>query len=177
MTAAEGTAIDRWVREFRGPLVGLCLHWGMERGEAQVLAVDALAEAWIGRGRFEGDPADLEAVGAWLRGIAFHLWRTRARKAERRREEVLAASALAEVQPEERVDERRDALEAAFARLPAEQREILRVRYLEESGLRAVAALLGITPKAAEQRLFRARKALRELALRELSRGARGVGR
>ena len=50
----------------------------------------------------------------------------------------------------------------AFARLSLAHQTVLRVYYLEETGAREVAALLGITPKAVEDRLYQARRALRE---------------
>ena len=45
--------------------------------------------------------------------------------------------------------------------------EGLRMHYLEASSSREVAALLGVTPKAVEGRLYQARKALRTLAMGE----------
>ena len=74
-------AFERWVEAFRGPLVGLLASWGPDWRTAEELAQDTFAEAWFGRARFRGDADDLGAVGAWLRGIAFHL-----HSAARRRE-------------------------------------------------------------------------------------------
>jgi RNA polymerase sigma-70 factor (ECF subfamily) len=106
-------------------------------------------------------------VGAWLRGIAFHLF-----SAVRRREGRRATVAL-ELEPaappiEDSVDEeRRAALVRAFARLSGPHQTVLRMHYLEASSSREVAALLGVTPKAVEGRLYQARKALRTLAMGE----------
>lgn len=152
-------AFERWVSSFRGPLVGLLASWGSDWRTAEELAQDSFAEAWIGRERFRGRADDLKAVGAWLRGIAFNLHNTALRKRERGPRLVVD-----EEQPapeEEEVDGRRTRLAAAFARLSGPHQTILRMHYLEETGTREVAALLGLSPKAVEGRLRQARKALR----------------
>lgn len=167
-------AFERWVDAFRGPLVGLLASWGPDWRAAEELAQDTFAEAWLGRARFRGDPDDAGAVGAWLRGIAFHLHAAVRRRAGRGPrlvgDETLAAQgggvATAQEAPEvlgerEERERRRRLLVAAFGRLSAPHQTVLRMHYLEETGTRAVAALLGITPKAVEMRLYQARKALR----------------
>jgi RNA polymerase sigma-70 factor (ECF subfamily) len=52
---------------------------------------------------------------------------------------------------------------AAIARLPAAQRDVLVLRGVEGMAEADVAALLGITGKAVETRLYRARRALSEM--------------
>ena len=66
------------------------------------------------------------------------------------------------------------ALRAAFRELSSEQQGILRMHYLEVTTAREVASLLGITQKAVEQRLARARRALRDKAQYELQKRERG---
>lgn len=152
-------AFERWVSAFRGPLVGLLASWGSDWRSAEELAQDSFAEAWMGRERFRGSADDLKAVGAWLRGIAYNLHNAALRKRERTpRLAVDADQPAPEAEPE---DERRARLTAAFARLSAPHQTILRMHYLEATGTREVAALLGLTPKAVEGRLRQARKALR----------------
>ena len=68
---------------FRGPLVGLLASSGAPWGEAEELAQEAFAEAWIGRRRFRGDPTDVDALGRWLRGIAMNLLAASRRRSER----------------------------------------------------------------------------------------------
>lgn len=149
--------LDQWVESFRGPLVGLIASWGPGWGRAEEMAADAFAEAWIGRSRFQGDPADLGAVGAWLRGIAMNLARTARRK--RRSHETVSEDLAMPLSPE--ADPRQERLREAFEGLKTEHQNILRMYYLEETGTREVAALLGLTQKAVENRLYQARKALR----------------
>jgi len=61
----------------------------------------------------------------------------------------------------EEPDERRALLKEAFAHLSGPHQTVLRMHYLEETTTRQVAALLGLTTKAVEGRLYQARKALR----------------
>ena len=176
-TLGEGV-FDRWIEAFRGPLVGLVASWSNDWREAEELAQDVLAEAWVGRDRFEGDPEDLGAVGAWLRGIAFRLHAARRRGRARLRlvggREEGGPLDLA-ILPGEGEDPRMEALRSAFGELSSEHQSVLRMRYLEPSSNREVAALLGRTEKAVEHLLRRARRELHRLA--ELRLGPDDGGR
>ncbi|TAJ24894.1 MAG: sigma-70 family RNA polymerase sigma factor [Planctomycetota bacterium] len=164
--------LSRWIAAFRGPLIGLLASWRGNWRDAEELAADVFAEAWLSRARFDGDAADIERAGAWLRGIAFRVQAAAARREERRAAASLDGVEVA--QPEAEVDERRELLDAAFAKLAAPQQSILRMFYLEETSAREVAALLDITTKAAEERLRAARNELRELVQREARQRERG---
>src|SRR5258708_4336756 len=108
--------LELWIGSFRGPLIGLLASWGSDWRTAEELAQDVFAEAWWGGERFGGAAADLEAVGAWLRGIAFHPFRAQQRGARRR---VATEPAHVPAAPVTEEDERRAQLAAAFARLSA----------------------------------------------------------
>ena len=155
--------LDRWIANFRGPLVGLLASWGADWQSAEELAMDSFAEAWLGRDRMRRGTDELAAVGAYLRGIAQNLWRARRRGRER------SQQLPAELQAREPAnDERRELLRRAFALLHPEQQEVLRMHYLEQTTAREVAALLGTTQRTVEMRLYRARRALKQHADREL---------
>lgn len=153
--------LDRWIAAFRGPLIGLIASWGADWALAEELAMDTFAEAWLSRDRLRPGRGTIETVGPWLRGIAFHLLQA-ARRRDRRRPAPLAA--LEPAAPVAVDDGRRDVLRAAFLRLPPELQQILRMHYLETTTARELAALLGISTKAVEGRLARARRQLRQLA-------------
>lgn len=162
--------LEQWLAHFRGPLIGLLASWGSDWQNAEELAMDTFAEAWLGRERMRANVDDLDAVGGWLRGIAQNLWRGHRRKLRRvtpldERDEQLAA-ATAEDTDEQ--TERREALRRAFPELRVEHQEVLRMHYLEQTTAREVAALLGETQKAVEMRLYQARRALRYLADKHL---------
>lgn len=168
--------LERWIAAFRGPLIGLVASWGNGWGAAEEIAADTFAEAWVGRARFDADPADLDAVGSWLRGIAFHTSEARRRKSTRRRHESIGERNTADLAaPVEEEDERRALLVEAFAGLSTAHQTILRMHYLEESSARDVAALMRLTTKAVEDRLYQARRALRELVDRVAAKSAAGA--
>jgi len=167
-SSALDPKLEQWLAHFRGPLIGLLASWGSDWQSAEELAMDTFAEAWLGRERMRADVDDLDAVGAWLRGIAQNLWRSHQRKRSRvtsleeRHEHVVAAESGDEP------DEQQEALRRAFPELHLEHQEVLRMHYLEQTTAREVAALLGETQKAVEMRLYQARRALRYFADKQL---------
>lgn len=163
------------MKRFRGPLMGLIASWTPSWRDAEETAQDVFAEAWVGRARFQGDPDDPGAVGAWLRGIAFHLHQAKQRKRGRMRlvgTDTLDA-ALSEADEDPDPLGKLAALRTGFRQLKPDQQEVLRMHYLETTTARDVGALLGITQKAVEHRLSRARQALKEIVTREMSPSAR----
>jgi RNA polymerase sigma-70 factor (ECF subfamily) len=152
--------LESWIQRFRGPLVGYLASRGASWREAEELAMDTFAEAWLGRARMRGPLDDLTAIAAWLRGIAHNLLFAQRRRLARREAPLPAAEPAA---PAVQRDERYDTLRAAFAQLRPEFQEVLRMHYLEATTAREVAALLGETVKAIEGRLYQARRALRAL--------------
>jgi len=148
---------------FRGPLVGLIASWGVPWRDAAEIAQDCFAEAWLGRERCRGDWGDPEVFGRWLRGIALNQYRTWARG--RRRLSLFASDSLDELPAaaDDAPSERLEALRAAIRRLPARQREVVLMHYLEETSIREVAALLSVSEKTIEGRLYQARKNLHRM--------------
>ncbi len=153
--------IEDLILRWRGPLVGLIKSWGAPWRDAAELATDTFTEAWISRTRFGGDLGEPSSVGPWLRGIAFRLHATWHRRQERSRADEVREDGVAE--PPGEADERLAGLRAAIDRLPDPQRTAVLVHYLDETSVRETAALLDVTEKVVEGRLYRARKRLREL--------------
>ena len=56
-----------------------------------------------------------------------------------------------------------EALRQAIGRLPAKQRRVVLMHYLEETSVDDVAALLSVTAKTVEGRLYQARRTLRRV--------------
>lgn len=150
---------------FRGPLVGLIASWGAPWADATEIAQDCFAEAWLGRERCRGDWQEPEAFGRWLRGIALNQYRTWARGRRRRRASLFSPDVLDQFPAltEEQSSERLEALRAAILCLPARQREVVLMHYLEETSVREVAALLAVSEKTVEGRLYQARKNLHRM--------------
>lgn len=183
----DETAFERWIDAFRGPLVGMLASSCGEWRTAEELAHDTFAEAWLGRTRFQGDPADLAAAGRWLRGIAFHLGSAWLRAHPGRATVAEAAlgpdgldglardarRAGVEAEPSGRVAILRD----EFSRLAPDDQTLLRMHYLERTTAREVAALLGKTPKAVENRLYSIRRGLWDRIVRAEHRAQREAER
>lgn len=154
--------LDLLIDRFRGPLVGLLASWGASPRDAHELAQDTFCQAYLSRDRFEGDWADLGAAGAWLRGIASRLWLAHGRQT-RRPDGVVQRELAPRPEPEGEDGSGGAArLRVLIDALPAESRTILHLRYVEDSGLAEIAGLLGITERAVEGRLHRARKQLKD---------------
>ena len=164
--------LTAFINTYRGPLIGLIASWGAPWGEAVEIAQDSFSEAWLNRQSCRGDWNDQEVFGRWLRGVALNQYRNWARSRHRRARTVTLAPAVLEqavgaVEPEP--DQQLEALRQAIARLPSKQREVVLMHYLEETSVKEVAALLSVSAKTVEGRLYQARRHLRRLLDGELS--------
>jgi len=153
-------SIDR----FSYPLTGLLVSWGAPLLDASELAQDSLADAHLGIATCRGVTSDSFVFGRWLRGIARNKFRAWARNRSRRErlatttEPGILEKIAAVTNPD---NERLTQLRAEILRLPRKQREAVMMHYLDETPVANVAALLSITIKAVEGRLYQARKTLR----------------
>jgi RNA polymerase sigma-70 factor (ECF subfamily) len=59
--------------------------------------------------------------------------------------------------------EQLEALRQAIERLPAKQRQVVLMHYLEETSVKSVAELLSVSAKTVEGRLYQARRSLHRL--------------
>ncbi len=163
--------LTAFINAYRGPLIGLIASWGAPWGDAVEVAQDSFSEAWLNRDACRGDWNEPEVFGRWLRGVALNQYRNWARSRRRARTVTLAPDVLEQaacaVDPEP--DQQLDALRQAIARLPTKQREVVLMHYLEETSVKEVAALLSVSAKTVEGRLYQARRNLRRLFDGELS--------
>lgn len=122
------------------------------------------------------DPARSQGdIGPWLRGLARNeVRRVLARERpgarldaawERLDEELLAVYARLDASPlgDDHLEreETRDLVNATMSQLPDQHREALEAKYVHGLSVRAIATALGLTEKAVESRLTRAREAFR----------------
>jgi RNA polymerase sigma factor (sigma-70 family) len=148
----------------------LVAGWLMRQTGRPEVAADLTAEvfaaAYVAAQRFRAGP---EPAGAWLLGIARNkllasLRRERTDTSARRRLGVrpLAPPDDEELQAIEQIDgsELLDLLDA----LPAEQRDAVRARVLEDLGYTELAATLDVTQQVARKRVSRGLRSLRKLA-------------
>lgn len=161
---AEALDIQESIDRFSHPLAGLLMSWGAPALDAAELAQDSLADAYMGRATCRGDVNDPFVFGRWLRGIARNKFRAWSRNRSRRERlaNLTAPEMLDQVAAMQPVfNERLVKLRAEILRLPKGQREVVMMHYLDETPVANVAALLSITLKSVEGRLYQARKTLR----------------
>lgn len=156
-------AIDR----FRGPLVGLIASWGVAYVDASELAQESFADAYLNRENCRGDWQQPEVFGRWLRGVARNKFRNWLRSRKRRERRVVPMDLATLEQtvgtPQVAVGQRVVELRNAIDKLPPKQRQAVLMHYLEETSVKDVAALLSVTAKTVEGRLYQARRALRRM--------------
>lgn len=160
--------IEDWIETWRDPLTALAAGWGAGWSDAAEIAQDALVEGFLAREKLQGDPRERSVAGPWLRGIARRLYLARRRQTARLR--PLAAGPvepLATPQPEPVEDPRMLALRQAMAALPETLRVAVYLRYLGDSSNAEVAEHLGVSERAVEGRLRRARQRLAAVLSKE----------
>ncbi|MEO2019174.1 MAG: RNA polymerase sigma factor [Fuerstiella sp.] len=121
----------------------------------------------MNRDACRGDWEDRETFGRWLRGVARNRYRNWRRSWMRRERRVVSADptildeTIGEGQQEE--DQRIVRLRTSIEQLPRKQRQVVMMHYLEETSVKEVAALLSVSVKTVEGRLYQARRALKRM--------------
>jgi len=140
---------------------------------AEDLAQTAFLKAWGALPGFAGDAA----FGTWLYRIALNGCYDYLRRRARHREQPLDEEALAVPDGDDLAEgivaaaedeERRVAIVAALAELPADDRTLLALRVGEEWSYERIASELGLKSKTVGTRLFRARAKLHRLISQQL---------
>jgi len=161
---AFATLMHRWERPVKAVIARVVLN----ASEAEELAQETFVRLWQHRGRF--DPA--KSFKPWVLGIALNLARNRLRWWRRR--PTLSLDAWTEMDLPAVSDpgreggaialeraERAGAVRDAIASLPVSLREALILFEYEQMSYADIAAALSTTPKTVENRIARARAALR----------------
>jgi len=154
---------DDWIDLCRAHMPGLYRSVSRRVGADRALAEDLTQEAWlraIDTWRREGVASDPDA---WLLTVASNLLRNHFRRLPMRGDIALDAqpsdSAGDEAESTARA-ERAARVQSGLARLRPEQAELLAERHLDGRPLSELAARRGLTERAVEGRLRRARAAL-----------------
>lgn len=150
---------DRLVRRWQQPLLNYAYRLTGNWGVAQ----DVVQETWLAVIHGVSTLKDVACFRAWLFRIASHKcqdhWR---RKHTRQRfaEELQKQSDTAAASPPnaDRAD-----IDAAFRRLPLEDRTVLALMYLEDFSIGQIAHVLSLPEGTIKSRLFHARQQLRQL--------------
>jgi RNA polymerase sigma-70 factor (ECF subfamily) len=154
---------DSWKTWFQlyGPKLLLCARqWTRSRADAEDVVQEAFIRFWRHQRMLPGSPMALLVTS--VRRAAFDLGRRESRRVAR---EERADGGREECEPHFATavgnDDRREALEVALDRLPAEQREVLVLKIWGELTFEQIAAQLDVPPNTAASRYRYALTALR----------------
>lgn len=170
--AGDGAALGRLMQRWERPVKAVIGRLVGNAAEAEELAQEAFVRLWQRRDLFRAG----SEFRPWMLSLALNLARNRLRWWRRR--PLVALDEWTPVPPADGADgagtlesrERAEAVRAAVADLPLEQREALVLFEYEGLGQAEIAEIAGTTPKAIERRLDRARAALRVTLERWLRR-------
>ena len=175
-SAALSELLQRYTRDVYG-VVARVLAPGGTPEEIEEAASEAFLAAWNGASRFDPGRAPLRT---WLLMHAKYAALEHARKSRRWERPLPLKREIGPPDPFEAlaVKEERQKVQDALAQLPPLDREIVYRRYFLEEEITSLAKALGLTRRAVDMRLWRARQALRGLLGRrdeETGGGGRGA--
>ena len=155
-------------RNFTLPLMKFIVkHMGGDQEAAEEVFARTVSAAWEGWNAFENK----SSYFTWVCRIAIN------KIADYYREEIhmeslfvaplledIAQANIDDLSPTERLalDELRASVRACIKLLPEEKKQLLLLRYWKKLTIKQIALQLGISDKAVEAKLYRARKILRE---------------
>lgn len=162
--AGDEVALDQLFSRYAPVLLRVLQRQVASREEAEDLVQQTFLQ--LHRARYDFDKK--RKFRPWVFTIALNLRRAHSRRVRRRAEWPLEHAPDFAIEPYQRAraDAARD-LERALATLPAEQREIIELHWLEGLSFQEVAEVLGGTRGAAKVRAHRGYALLREVLERE----------
>ena len=147
--------------ELHGPRLLLCARqWTRSLADAEDVVQDAFVRFWRNQRGLGGEPVALVLTS--IRRAACDLARKESRRAAREERAEADGERESLFEPLAEGDDRRRAIEAALARLPAEQREVLVLKIWGELTFAQIAQQLGIPLNTAASRYRYALGALRQ---------------
>ena len=162
--AGDATAWDALFRRFQLPLY----VYVFELVRDEQTSLDIVQEVFINAARHIGSLRDDAKFGSWLFGIAHQKCAQRWRKQTREemfREEFAGEPIQLETAPDDLLI--REEQEAEFMRLlnelPAPQRSVLLLHFVEDFSLEEIAGITGVSIGTVKSRLHYAKKSLRKL--------------
>jgi len=177
LARGDERALRALVERHRHRIYGLLVRSTGSTADAD----DLFQEVWIRVVRAAGEFDATQRFSPWLYRIAVNLLRDAARRRAARPWDVTTDGALPEAgdgapAPDSlaAAGQEAEALHRAIATLPAGQREVLVLRYLEGLGEREVAEAAGIPPGTVKSRLHHALRNLRARLSPRQEEGALG---
>jgi RNA polymerase sigma factor CnrH len=168
--SGDDAAFGQLMRAHTNDLYRFARRYTGDPDAATDVVQETFVSAWKALRRYD----DQRPLGVWLRAIALNKCRDRSRRRLLRRVVLGQADPdgfEAQSRPDPGPDaealllagERRDQLDRAVAALPAGLKEPLILTVFDGLSQQAAGALLGLTAKAVEIRVYRARRRLAEL--------------
>lgn len=162
-------AFSALIRQHKDGIYRFCRRYVGDADDAYDLTQQTFVSAWSALGRYDPN----RAFGTWLRAIALNKCRDYGRRATVRQlifgTRPTTEAAIREVASDAPSAETRAydsqalrALDRALATLPDALKTPLILTALDGLSTAEAAAVMGVSPKAVETRLYRARKALAE---------------
>lgn len=164
---------DEVVRLYRPRIFRFLLASLRDRDAAENLTQDCFLKAYMGRAHFRGDAS----LSTWLMKIAMNLLRDHLRSKRLRFWTRTRETALDPVDVSDWVPDGRSSPEEEYiartqvkavwetvSRLPAKQRSVFVLRFVEEMELKEIAELTGMNPSTVKTHLYRALAVIRESA-------------
>ena len=165
LQAGDESALNKLIRKYEEPLFWFIWRYTGDEETARDLLQETFVRLYFGIRRFKPHAKFV----TWLYSIAMNLCRDHARSKQRRQSyvtesldagdlhhEVADRGAAVDVESHERLE----ALERAIKKLPNDLRTALLLFAVEGRSQQECAELLGISAKAVEARVYRARKRL-----------------
>lgn len=163
--AGDQRAFTQLMRRYKEGLYRFVRGYVGDASEANDLVQEAFVAAWYALARYDTQ----RSFGVWVKRIAINKCRDwRRRRAVRQffyKAEDIDRPGLEIAEPVATASEREDdlaRLDEAIAALPASLKEPLLLSLTEDLSHRDIGEALGITAKAVEVRLYRAKRALNE---------------
>lgn len=163
----DGEAFGRLVQRYQQPIAAYLWRFTRQRQTWEELIQDVFVEAFLSLRGYRGDAPLLH----WLKRIAtrtgYRHWRTR--QSKRRELPICEAEAVTDADQENASSrcEAGELVHSLLSRLPARDRLVMTLVYLEECGTGEIAALTGWSVALVKVRTHRARKRLRRLCDQE----------
>lgn len=162
--AGDHSAFEALVRRHKSAMYGFCRRYVGDADEAYDVLQDAFAAAWTGLDRYDVR----RPFVAWLRTIALNKCRDHGRRrgvrrlllAAFEREQVIAVPPPTSDATPNLLDERLERLDRAIADLAPPYKEALILTTLGGLSHQEAAAELGVSIKAVEMRVYRAKRLL-----------------
>lgn len=170
MKRAQGDDLDAYtllMRRYERLVYSICARIVGNHEDARDLAQETFMTVWRKRNVF-----DLERdFRPWVSGIAANLAKSEARRKYRGDAEISEAANVAQLfaDPHARLEarERGAMIGRAMEKLPPDYRAVMTLKYLAEMSYDEIEETLEISKATLETRLFRARRALRQLILED----------